>query len=139
MDKKEYISFEEDGQRFMQCKYCGFYVEVDHDVVAVSCSRCTAIKSIQLNPELIPELREKSSGRPPGWHFMKVFVDKDGTVFHKGKEQPDLKGTLKPTKAKKRKPVKKETLLEKNNKETANILKLAKKYKKKQKAKKKGK
>jgi hypothetical protein len=37
---------------------------------------------------------------------MKEFVDTDGTVFHKGKEQPDLKGTLKPTKITK-KPVKK--------------------------------
>ena len=38
---------------------------------------------------------------------MKEFVDKDGNVFHKGKEQPQLKGTLTPTqittkKAKKR-------------------------------------
>ena len=29
---------------------------------------------------------------------MKEFVDKDGTVYHLGKEQPKLKGTLKPTK-----------------------------------------
>ena len=29
---------------------------------------------------------------------MKEFVDKDGNVFHKGKEQVKLKGTLKPTK-----------------------------------------
>ena len=41
-----------------------------------------------------------SSGRPAGWHFMNEFVDKDGNVFHKGKEQPELKGTLKPTKVK---------------------------------------
>ena len=38
------------------------------------------------------------TGRPSGWHFMKEFVDKDGNVFHKGKEQPKLKGTLPPTK-----------------------------------------
>jgi hypothetical protein len=31
---------------------------------------------------------------------MNEFVDKDGNVFHKGKEQPKLKGTLKPTKVK---------------------------------------
>jgi hypothetical protein len=31
---------------------------------------------------------------------MKVFVDKNGNVFHKGKEQPKLKGTLEPTKPK---------------------------------------
>ena len=41
-----------------------------------------------------------STGRPAGWHFMNEYVDKDGNVFHKGKEQPELKGTLKPTKVK---------------------------------------
>ena len=34
-----------------------------------------------------------STGRPC-WHFMNEYVDKDGNVFHKGKEQPELKGTL---------------------------------------------
>ena len=48
-----------------------------------------------------------STGRPAGWHFMNEFVDKDGNVFHKGKEQPKLKGTLKPTKVKPRKKKKK--------------------------------
>jgi len=38
---------------------------------------------------------------------MAEFVDKDGNVFHKGKEQPELKGTLKPTKVKARKKKKK--------------------------------
>ena len=33
-------------------------------------------------------------------NFMNEFVDKDGTVYHKGKEQPKLKGTLPPTKVK---------------------------------------
>jgi hypothetical protein len=42
----------------------------------------------------------KPTGRPAGWHWMSEFVDKDGNVFHKGKEQPKLKGTLKPTKVK---------------------------------------
>ena len=32
-----------------------------------------------------------------------VFVDKDGNVFHRGKEQPKLKGTLSPTKISKKK------------------------------------
>ena len=49
------------------------------------------------------------TGRPAGWHFMNEYVDKDGNVFHKGKEQPDLKGTLKPTKVKPRKKKKKLT------------------------------
>ena len=48
----------------------------------------------------------KPTGRPAGWHWMKEFVDKDGKVYHLGKEQPKLKGTLPPTKIK---PVKKKT------------------------------
>ena len=34
---------------------------------------------------------------------MAEFVDKDGNVFHKGVEQPKLKGTLPPTKVTKTK------------------------------------
>ena len=44
---------------------------------------------------------------------MSEFVDKDGNVFHKGKEQPKLKGTLPPTKVE---PKKKKTKEEPNNK-----------------------
>jgi hypothetical protein len=43
-------------------------------------------------------IQKVSSGRPAGWHWMAQFVDKDGSVFHKGVEQPKLKGTIKPTK-----------------------------------------
>jgi hypothetical protein len=32
---------------------------------------------------------------------MKEFVDKNGNVYHKGVEVPELKGTLSPTKPKK--------------------------------------
>ena len=37
---------------------------------------------------------------------MNEFVDKDGNVFHKGVEQPKLKGTLPPTKVKPKKKTK---------------------------------
>ena len=101
---KEYMSFHEDGKRYMQCKVCkSEYVSVSENIVAVTCSTCVqriCISQMSLE-EMIPSLRKKvSSGRPAGWHFMKEFVDKDGSVFHKGKEQPELKGTLKPTKVK---------------------------------------
>ena len=36
-------------------------------------------------------------------------MDVDGNVFHKGKEQPKLKGTLKPTVVKPRKKTKRRT------------------------------
>ena len=65
-------------------------------------------------PETLPKsYKKKTTGRPPGWHFMNEFVDKDGSVFHKGKEQPDLKGTLEPTKVKPPKKRKKLTADEK--------------------------
>ena len=53
--------------------------------------------------------KKVSTGRPAGWHFMNEFVDKDGNVFHKGVEQPDLKGTLPPTKVEPKKKTKRRT------------------------------
>ena len=59
---------------------------------------------------------------------MAEFVDKDGSVFHKGVEQPKLKGTLKPTKVK---PPKKRKTISKDSKMYAR----AEAYKEKQKLK----
>ena len=53
--------------------------------------------------------KKVSTGRPAGWHFMNEFVDKDGNVFHKGKEQLNLKGTLPPTKITPKKKTKRRT------------------------------
>jgi hypothetical protein len=134
--KQEWISFHEDGKRFMQCKVCqSEYVQTGEDTVAVTCSTCVqriCISQMSLE-EMMPSLRKKvSSGRPAGWHFMNEFVDKKGNVFHKGKEQPELKGTLKPTKVKPRKKKKKLTADEKLYKELN-------KWKKRKKARKKNK
>ena len=106
--KQEWINFYENGKRFMLCKRCQLeYVETSEDAIAVTCSKCTTKLCLSHMPleEMMPSLKKKvTTGRPPGWHFMNEFVDKDGNVFHKGKEQPKLKGTLKPTKVK---PIKK--------------------------------
>ena len=105
MSKKktqEWLSFVEDGQRWMLCKHCqSDYVKVDEGTAAITCSSCVIKKTLTLKPldEFFAK-KHKRTGRPAGWHFMKEFVDKDGNVFHKGKEQPELKGTLKPTKVK---------------------------------------
>ena len=81
----------------MECQKCGRIVEnVGELTTKVTCSYCV-LKSVGFPEEpksYVP------TGRPMGWHWMKEFVDKDGNVFHKGKEQPKLKGTLKPTKVK---------------------------------------
>ena len=101
-NKQEWISFTEDGQRWMICKHCqSEYVQVDENTSAITCSSCVIKKTLAL--KLMDEFFGKqrvSTGRPAGWHFMNEFVDKDGNVFHKGKEQPKLKGTLPPTKVK---------------------------------------
>ena len=100
--KQKWISFVEDEQRWMICKVCqSVYVKVDEDAVAVTCSNCVQRKCLATMPmdKFFKSVKPKT-GRPAGWHFMNEFVDKDGNVFHKGKEQPDLKGTLPPTKVK---------------------------------------
>ena len=107
--KQEWISFVEDGQKWMICKVCqSEYVKVDEGIAAVTCSSCVQKKCLSSMPmdTFFKSIKPKT-GRPPGWQWMKEFVDKDGNVFHKGKEQPKLKGTLKPTKVKPRKKKKK--------------------------------
>ena len=102
------MSFTENGQKWLQCKSCYEYKKVEEHTKAITCSRCTMINTLKLKPmdEFFKSTKPKT-GRPAGWHFMNEYVDKDGNVFHKGKEQPDLKGTLKPTKVKPRKKKKK--------------------------------
>ena len=83
--------------RALECEKCNRIVENVGDLaVKVTCSYCTMMMTgLPEEPK-----RKVSSGRPAGWHFMNEFVDKDGNVFHKGKEQPKLFGTLKTTKVK---------------------------------------
>tara|TARA_B100001250_G_C19800602_1_gene790865 strand:+ start:148 stop:576 length:429 start_codon:yes stop_codon:yes gene_type:complete len=133
---KEWISFldETDGKRYMICRVCEHeYITVGQTTVAVTCSMCVQRRCLNLKPieEFFAWMRKKkSTGRPAGWHFMNEFVDKDGTVFHKGKEQPELKGTLPPTKIK---PPKKRKKVDKDKE----LFKLAAKHKRKRKLKKK--
>ena len=79
--------------RYMACKLCGQMTVVGGDATCVTCSDC--VNEMVEGPSI--SKRRISSGRPPGWHFMAEYVDQDGNVFHKGKEQPKLKGTIKPT------------------------------------------
>ena len=107
--KVTYPTFVEDDKKYMLCKHCQVeYVVVDEDVVAVTCSHCVQRRCLSLKPiESFYSSRRVKTGRPPGWQWMNEFVDKDGNVFHKGKEQPNLKGTLPPTKVKPKKIKKK--------------------------------
>ena len=134
--KKEYMSFHEDGKRFMQCKVCkSEYVQTGEDAVAVTCSRCVTRITVSQMPleDFFPSMKIKKTGRPPGWHFMNEFVDKKGNVFHKGKEQPELKDTLSPTKVK---PIKKRKKLTADEKLQRDLKKWNKRKKAKRRAKK---
>ena len=106
--KIEYHSYTEGSIRYMVCSICGNYERVGELATGVKCSRCVNMIMMKNYP-LENKSVYKPTGRPPGWHFMKEFVDKDDNVFHKGKEQPKLKGTLKPTAVKARKKIKRRT------------------------------
>ena len=124
--KQEWMSFVEDGQRWMLCKKCqSEYCKVSSNTAAVTCSRCVVMIDLIKFPDTLPKSSiKKTTGRPAGWHWMKEFVDKDGNVFHKG--------TLKPTVVKPRKKKKKLTADQK-------LFKKAAEHKKKIKAKRKSK
>lgn len=82
---------------WMKCsvQICTNEVLVDENVVSVKCSICT-LEMAPLPKHLLLQKKAKSE-KPAGWRFMKLFVDKDGNVYHTGVEQLKLKGTLKPS------------------------------------------
>ena len=124
-----------DGVPYMDCKITGDPVRnVGVEATSVIGSRALTVRMNRMFPEQSKPTRVKT-GRPSGWHFMNEFVDKDGNVFHKGKEQPDLKGTLPPTKIKPKKKVnrrtKEEILLARHEKKKKVLKKAKNKLKKK--------
>ena len=106
--KIEYHSYYEGTVRYMSCMTCGRYEAVGETATGVRCGRCVTMTMMNQYP-LEESKSYKPTGRPAGWHWMNEFVDVDGNVFHKGKEQPKLKGTLKPTVVKPRKITKRRT------------------------------
>lgn len=78
----------------LKCTRCKNIVhKVDVAAVSVICWRCVAKKSAP------PDINKATikSDKPRGWKFMKEYVHTDGTVYHKGIEVPELKGTLEVT------------------------------------------
>ena len=117
--------------RAMTCHKCNRIVEnVGELATKVTCSWC--VLSIVGFPQE-PKSTYKPTGRPAGWHWMAEFVDKDGNVFHRGKEQPKLKGTLPPTKVKPKKKIKRrskeEILIAREAEKKAELKKAIKKQK----------
>jgi len=103
--KIEYYTEYKNDTRFMECKCCGVMAPVTEHTKAIKCDLCVR-EDYDKDFPFTPAKKYTSSGRPRGWVFMKEYIDKDGNVFHKGIEQPGLKGTLPPTviKAKPAKP-----------------------------------
>ena len=119
-----------DGVAYMDCKITGEPVpNVSTDSVSVIGSR--AVMGMVGLPEDKP--KRVSTGRPAVWHWMAEFVDKDGTVYHKGKEQPKLKGTLPPTKVqpvkRKKRRSKEQILLDRQKEKKAALKKAVQKQK----------
>ena len=101
------------------CTNCGMEMQVDLSVVTVLCSNCTMVKTIKLYglPKGCVPQKERGIKMPPGWHFYKEFVDKNGKVYHKGIEQPKLFGTMGPTIIKPKKKSKQISIREKEKKQ----------------------
>ena len=123
------------GVAYMDCKITGEPVKN----VSTNCKEVIGSRALTgLLHKKFPDVSKPSyqpTGRPSGWHFMNEFVDKDGTVYHKGKEQPKLKGTLPPTKVKpvKKKKTKRRTkeqiLLDRHNEKKQALKRAVKKQK----------
>ena len=124
-----------DGLPYMDCEITGDPVpNVSTEAKSVLSSRALMSKMSKMFPETTKQTY-KPTGRPAGWHWMNEFVDQDGTVYHKGKEVPKLKGTLPPTEVKPRKkPTKKrrtkeQILLDRHEEKKAALKKAVQKQK----------
>jgi len=74
----------------LECRVCGTPSERGIEVVAYTCWECV---NDLCSTTALPKPK-RSAGFLRGWKFMSVFVHENGTVYHKGVEQPDLKDTL---------------------------------------------
>ena len=83
------------SQPILECSRCGAFTKVSSDqITGIICSECVT----EMLREFEGPTQKKSkftaaNGYPKGWRFMKEFVHIDGTVYFKGAEQPELKGT----------------------------------------------
>ena len=93
------------GVPYMECKITGEPVRnVSTEAKSVIGSKALMARMHKMFPEQ-DKPKRVATGRPAGWHWMKEFVDKDGTVYHKGVEQPHLKLTRPVTLSKEKKKI----------------------------------
>ena len=122
-----------DGVAYMDCKITGEPVKnVSTEAKSVIGSRAFMARMDKMFPTENKPKRVRT-GRPSGWHWMAEFVDKDGTVYHRGKEMPELKGTRPITVVKSKKKIKRRTqeqiLLDRQKEKKAALRKEFKKQK----------
>jgi len=79
-----------EGGRWWKGRLCNEWGEVNQNTTATLCHKC--VNKVTEPPTFTA--RYTPTGRPKGWQWMSQFVDKDGAVYYKGKEQPALRGTL---------------------------------------------
>jgi len=132
ISEKDLAKIRDRKTKDLVCK-CGRLVEgVSVDAEEILCHICTTqlvpIKPKQVNPK---------SGFPRGWKLWGEYVHSDGTVYHKGIEQPQLKGKLPPTDVAAWKEKNRKNKKTKKEKEALREAKLVKKFKKKKELKKK--
>ena len=93
------------GVPYMECKITGEPVRnVSTEATSVIGSKALMARMDKMFPEQ-DKPKRVATGRPAGWHWMNEFVDKDGTVYHKGVEQPHLKLTRPVTLSKEKKKI----------------------------------
>jgi len=106
--------------KILGCKLCGQIVhDVSDNAGAVTCWECVA--GMVDEPQAY---KKKTTGYARGWRFMKQFVHADGTVYHRGVEQPKLKGTLEATPPKV--PVDKKSKVDRAREREADLVNLGK-------------
>jgi hypothetical protein len=124
-------SYSAPAYKYLQCSSdnCTHEERVDINSISVVCSSCVQRRC---GPPAVA-VQPVRSDKPQGWHFMKEFVAKDGTVYHRGEEQPELKGTLKSTKIEKKekastkRKTKQDRLVERHKKKQEALKKAAEK------------
>jgi len=129
--KSNYSSLGKISFKDILCSKCGVKkVKVSAEAIGGKCWLCCQkmvgppIQLIKANEQINHKQRKQR-----GWQFMKVYVDLEGNVYHKGVEQPKLKGTLSSTP---KKEYKKKTIREKIDAEEKQRKKLITRYKKAQ-------
>lgn len=102
--------------KVIECYKCGTDVKASNEAISALCYQC--VTEVVAPPPTVKQTK-KADGFPKGWRFYKEFVHADGTVYHRGVEQPELKGKYTPTpivekpkQSKKEKAEQKQTLME---------------------------